>query len=253
MKKINMFGVAFDNYDFKDLQLFMDNQIAKKSPSYIVTCNVDHIMKLQSDEEFSKVYNQADLVVADGVPIIWASKLLGTPLKEKVSGSDIIPNLAEHFEDKRYKLYFLGAGPGVASKAKENLLKDYPQMQIVGTYSPTYGFEKKPDEINEIINDIKAKKPDILFVGVGAPKQEKWIYEHYQELNVPVSLGIGATIDFLAGNVRRAPVFMQKAGLEWFWRLMQEPKRLWKRYLVEDSQFLLMVLKEIFNKNRRRS
>lgn len=251
MAIVNMFNINFNNYDFNDLSVFIDNRINDKKSSYIVTCNVDHIMKLQKDSDFYKVYQEADLVIADGMPIIWASKILGKPLKEKVSGSDIIPFLSNHFAQKQYKLFFLGAAPGIAQKAAENLINQHPGMKIVGTYSPSYGFENNQEEIREIIEMIKTVKPDILFVGVGAPKQEKWIHKYYKELNVPVSIGVGASLDFMAGNINRAPVIMQKTGLEWLWRLMQEPTRLWKRYLIDDSKFLTLVIKEYFqNKSR---
>lgn len=251
MEIVKMFNIDFNNYDFNDLSLFIDNRINDNKSSYIVTCNVDHIMKLQMDSEFYQVYQDADLVIADGMPIIWASKILGKPLKEKVSGSDIIPLLSKHFAQKQYKIFFLGAASGIAQKAAENLIKQYPEMKIVGTYSPSYGFENNNEEIRIIIDMIKTAKPDILFVGVGAPKQEKWIHKYYKEINVPVSIGVGASLDFLAGNIKRAPLIMQKTGLEWFWRLMQEPKRLWKRYLVDDSKFLILVIKEYFkNKSR---
>lgn len=251
MEMVKMFNIDFNNYDFNDLSLFIDSRINNNKCSYIVTCNVDHIMKLQKDSDFYQVYQDADLVIADGMPVIWASKILGKPLKEKVSGSDIIPFLSKHFAQKQYKLFFLGAAPGIAQKAADNLINQFPEMKIVGNYSPSYGFENNNEEIREIIDMIKTAKPDILFVGVGAPKQEKWIHKYYKEIDVPVSIGVGASLDFLAGNIQRAPLIMQKIGLEWFWRLMQEPKRLWKRYLVDDSKFLALVIKE-YLKNKSR-
>jgi N-acetylglucosaminyldiphosphoundecaprenol N-acetyl-beta-D-mannosaminyltransferase len=250
MTKVKLFDIDFDNYDFNDLKSFIDNKIQHRKNSYIVTCNVDHIMKLQKDKEFKRVYNEADLVIADGMPIIWASHLLRKPIKEKISGSDIIPFLISHFAEKKYKLFFLGAAPGVAQKAAENLKEKYPNVSDIGFYSPTYGFEEKPDENRMIINMLNEFKPDILFVGVGAPKQEKWINKNFLEIDVPISIGIGATLDFLAGNVKRAPISMQKSGLEWLYRLLQEPRRLWRRYLIEDSQFLLLLIKEILKSKK---
>lgn len=251
MDIIRMFDINFNNYNFEDLKLYIDSRVKEKKSSYIVTCNVDHIMQLGEDKEFEKVYQEADLVVADGMPIIWASKLMGKPLKEKISGSDIVPFLAEHFEKKQYRLFFLGAASGVAQKAAENLMEKYPKIQIAGTYSPSYGFENNQEELKLINEMLKREKPDILFVGVGAPKQEKWIHKYYKELNVPISIGVGASIDFLAGNVKRAPLIMQQTGLEWFWRLMQEPKRLWKRYLITDSKFLILFIREYFKHKSR--
>lgn len=240
-----MFDVKFDNYDFKDLLDYIDKTIKEKEQSYILTCNVDHVIKLREDKEFQRVYSEAGAVVADGMPLIWASKMLGKPLKEKVSGADLFSRLGSAFEERQYRLFFLGSAEGVPEQAAMNLKATYPGINIVGCYSPTYGFEHNEEENESIVKMLTASQPDIVFVGVGAPKQEKWIYRHYTSYQAPISIGVGATFDFLSGSVKRAPDFMQKTGLEWLWRLSQEPGRLWKRYLLEDSQFLLLLLKEL--------
>lgn len=245
-----MFDVNFDNYDFNDLLEFIDTSIVHQRHSYILTCNVDHVIKLRKDDEFRKVYSDAGAVVADGMPIIWASKLLKKPLKQKVSGSDLFTWLGEAFEDRGYRLFFLGAADGIPEKAMRNLQALYPNMNIVGCYSPSYGFENNEEENRHIVRLLQEARPDIVFVGVGAPKQEKWIYRYYETYRAPISIGVGATFDFLSGNVKRAPKLMQKTGFEWFWRLFQEPKRLWRRYLIEDSQFLVLLFKEIFKQER---
>ena len=147
------------------------------------------------------------------MPLIWISKLKGEPIKEKVSGSDLFPKVCDLASQKGYKVFLLGAGEGVAQKAAENLKKKYDGLNIVGTYSPSYGFENKKDEIDKIIDIVNDAKPEILAVGLGAPKQEKFLYEYREKLNTPVSLAIGASIDFEAGNVKRAPKWMQKSGL----------------------------------------
>jgi len=142
----------------------------------------------------------------------------------------------------------MGAAEGVVDQAAERLRKQFPGINIVGCYSPTYGFENNENEIQSILSMLSEKKPDILLVGVGAPKQEKWIYKYYAKYNIPVSIGVGATFDFIAGNVKRAPAIMQKYGMEWLWRLCQEPKRLWRRYLVEDARFFKLVLQELLQR-----
>ncbi|MFB5763517.1 WecB/TagA/CpsF family glycosyltransferase [Paenibacillus medicaginis] len=250
MSRVNMFDVNFDNYDFNDLLEFIDRAIRTQHHSYILTCNVDHVIKLRKDDEFRRVYSDAGAVVADGMPIIWASKLLRKPLKEKVSGSDLFHKLGEAFEERSYRLFFLGSARGVPERAMHNLQESFPRMNIVGCYSPSYGFEKNEEENKRIVEMLIESRPDIVFVGVGAPKQEKWIYQHYETYRAPVSIGVGATFDFLSGSVKRAPDFMQKSGFEWFWRLSQEPRRLWKRYLIEDSQFVLLLAKEMLKRNR---
>lgn len=140
----------------------------------------------------------------------------------------------------------MGAAEGVAEMAANNIKKKYKNIQIVGTYSPSYGFEKNEEENRKIINMIKDANVDILFVGLGAPKQEKWISKYKEEYKVPLSLGVGATFDFIAGNIKRAPKWMQNAGLEWFWRFIQEPRRLFRRYFIEDIKFFKIVAKEYF-------
>lgn len=240
-----MFDVNFDNYDFSDLLGFIDESIRRQNHSYIVTCNVDHLIKLRKDAEFQQVYASAGAIVADGMPIVWASKMLRKPLKMKVSGSDLFGKLGKAFESRRYRLFFLGSASGVPERAMRNLKRSFPDMNIVGCYSPSYGFEAKEEENRRIVQMLIDTRPDIVFVGVGAPKQEKWIYRHYLEYRVPVSIGVGATFDFISGSVKRAPRLLQRTGFEWCWRLAQEPKRLWKRYLVHDSRFLVMVLKEM--------
>ncbi|UKS29212.1 WecB/TagA/CpsF family glycosyltransferase [Paenibacillus sp. HWE-109] len=244
MSRVTMFDVNFDNYDFLDLLAFMDERIRQRSHSYILTCNVDHLIKLRKDVEFQKVYSEAGAIVADGMPIIWASKMLRKPLKEKVSGSDLFAKLGEAFAKRQYKLFFLGSAEGIPELAIKNLKLSFPALNIVGYYSPSYGFEKKAEENEQIVQMLIKAQPDIVFVGVGAPKQEKWIYENYLAYQVPISIGVGATFDFLSGSVKRAPNIMQKTGFEWFWRLAQEPRRLWKRYLIHDSMFIVMLWME---------
>jgi N-acetylglucosaminyldiphosphoundecaprenol N-acetyl-beta-D-mannosaminyltransferase len=201
-------------------------------------------MKLQNDAEFRQIYDNASLVLADGMPLIWASKFLGTSLKEKISGSDLFPKLCKVAAEKGYRLFFMGGRPGAALKAAEVLRDRYPDIQIVGTYSPPFGFENDREENDKIVRAIKNAKPDILFVGLGAPKQEKWIYKYRNDYQVPMSIGVGVSFEFVSGMVKRAPLWMQRVGLEWFWRLMMEPKRLWKRYLVDDPVFFWLVLKQ---------
>lgn len=245
--RINICGVFVDNYTMVEAVGAVEYCIAQKKLSFFVTPNVDHVIKLQSDKQFQELYANADIVLVDSALLMLAGRFLGTPFKEKISGSDITPELCKLAAQKGYKLFFLGGREGAAVKAKEALEGTLPGIQIVGTYCPPFGFEKDAAENKKIIELIKAAKPDILLVGLGAPKQEKWIYQYYQELGVPVSGGIGVTFEFIAGMVKRAPVWMQKCGLEWLWRLIMEPARLWRRYLVEDMPFFGLVLRQKFH------
>ena len=244
MREINILGIEIDNISYGEALARICELIKTGEVVYVVAPNVDHVIKLQSDAEFRRIYENASLVLADGMPLLWAARFLGTPLKGKISGSDLFPELCAFAAEKGYKLFFLGGRPGAALKAAEVLRAKHPGIQIVGIYSPPFGFENDVAENRKIIQMIRDAKPDILFVGLGAPKQEKWIFSHYKELNVPISIGIGVSFEFVSGMVRRAPLWMQRIGLEWFWRLMMEPRRLWKRYLVDDMKFLYLVLKQ---------
>lgn len=243
MKRMKFLNTEIDNLTMMEAIQKIEQLILNKKPSYVVTPNVDHIVKLETDKEFQKVYKEADLILTDGMPLIWISKIKKTPIKEKVSGSDLFPEVCKLSANKGYKVFLLGAAKGIAIKAAENLKLKYDGLNIVGTYSPSYGFENNEDEIEQIIEMINEVKPDVLAVGLGAPKQEKFLYKFRNRLNVPVSLAIGASIDFEAGNINRAPKWMQRLGLEWSYRLIKEPKRMFKRYLVDDLKIFKIILK----------
>lgn len=246
MGRIDIMNIQIDNVSMSEAIDKIDTMVNEKHFKMVVTPNVDHIIKLQSDCEFKEVYDNSDLILTDGKILVWSAKLLGKKVKEKVSGSDLFPVLCKHASEKNYKVFFLGGNEGVARKAAETLINKYPNLNVVGTYSPPYGFEKSEEENNKIINMLLNKEPHILFVGLGAPKQEKWIYKFKDKYKVPVSLGIGASFDFIAGTVKRAPEWMQNCGLEWFYRFLCEPKRLFKRYFIDDSKFLVLLIKEFF-------
>ena len=244
IRKVSLCGVDIDNISMQEAIERVDLLVKKRQPSYVVTPNIDHIVKLDKDAEFREAYKNASLVLADGMPLIWASKFLGHPLKGKVSGSDLFPKICGMAAAKRYRLFFMGGRPGAAQKSAEVLKNIYPDINIVGIYAPPYGFEGDREENEKIVKMIKESNPDILFVGLGAPKQETWIYKYREHYQSPVSIGIGASFEFIAGMVKRAPLWMQRIGLEWFWRLMMEPGRLWKRYLIDDMRFFWLVLKQ---------
>ncbi|MDK0690982.1 WecB/TagA/CpsF family glycosyltransferase [Clostridium perfringens] len=243
MSRMNFLNIEVDNLTMNEAIDKAEELIIKKKPSYVVTPNVDHIVKLENDKEFQEVYKNADLILTDGMPLIWISKIKGNPIKEKISGSDFFPKLCERAAEKGYSIFLLGAAEGVATKAAKNLKEKYEGLNIVGTYSPSYGFEKKDDEIKMIIEMINKAKPDILAVGLGAPKQEKFLHKYRNDLNVPISLAIGASIDFEAGNINRAPKWMQNSGFEWAYRLIKEPKRMFKRYVIDDMKIFKLIIK----------
>ncbi len=192
-------------------------------------------------------YADASLVLADGMPVVWASRLLGRPLPERVTGSDLAPALfAAAAERGGLRVFLLGAAPGVAERAATKIAQRWPAVQVIDTYSPRLGFERDPAENAEIQSRIAAARPDVLLVGLGAPKQELWVHAHRREIQAPVALCVGATLDFLAGQRERAPVWMRKTGLEWIYRLAGEPRRLAGRYARDAWVFPRLVLRELF-------
>ena len=241
--RVKLLNMYVDSVTMDEAIDEIDNLIQKRNHSYVVTPNMDHIVVAEEDSLFKEVYDNASLVLTDGVPLLWIAKYLGTPIKEKVSGSDVFPKMCELSANKGYKVYILGAAEGVAAKAAENLRIKYPKLQIVGTYSPPVGFEKDDSNVNEIIEMINSTQADILAVALGSPKGEKFIYNIRNRVCVSLSISIGATIDFEAGNVKRAPRWMSNIGLEWLYRVTQDPVRLGKRYL-KDIRMIFPIIKK---------
>ncbi len=220
----------------------------------VVTPNVDHIVQLQTNEGLQQAYRQAGLVLADGWPVVTAAGWLGKPLPERVPGSDLVPEIfrrtqanyesGSHEATRKLRVYFLGAAPGVADRAATSVQQQWPSVEVVGTYSPPLGFEKSESECEQILARIQAVTPDVLVVGLGAPKQELWVAKHQDRLVARVALCVGATIDFLAGEKRRAPAWVQALRMEWLHRLLSEPQRLAKRYWHDARVFPGIVWRE---------
>ncbi len=218
---------------------------------FVVTPNIDHVVLLQTNRAMLFAYHDASLVLADGWPLVTASRWLRRPLPERVPGSDLGPRLfAAAKEFGGLKVFLLGAAPGVADRAATKITAQWPQVEVVGTYSPPLGFEKSPAECQTILDRIAAAKPDVLIVGLGAPKQELWVHSYQDQIAAPVALCLGATIDFLAGERQRAPRWIQALRLEWLHRLAGEPRRLFKRYARDAWVFPQLVLKEMFQSGK---
>ena len=243
MSRMKFMNTEIDNLTMEEALSAINNLICENKNAYVVTPNVDHIVQLEAGGEIRDVYKNADLILTDGKPLLWIAKWYGTPIKEKISGSDLFPRLCEMASKKGYTMFFLGAAEGVAARAAENLMKRFPGLKVVGTYSPPYGFEKDLEEMKKIEVMIKEAKPHILIVGLGCPKQEKFILNNRDRLGVPISLGLGASLDFEAGHIKRCPKWMADIGLEWLYRITQDPKRLAKRYLVDDRKIIGLAIK----------
>lgn len=243
MEKETLLNTHINNVDMEEAVRLITQMIYRHKKGYVVPINVDVVVKIEQDAYLKKIVDSADIAFVDGKPLVWISQFYRQPVKAKISGSDLVPLLCREAAKSGFSLFFLGGKEGVALQAKQHLEKQYPGINISGTYAPPLGFEKDIAEINKINNMISSIHPDLLIVCLGCPKQEKWIYENYQKYNAIVSICAGATIDFLAGNVRRAPVWMSEHGLEWLYRFCQEPARLFKRYFVDDIQIFKLIWK----------
>jgi N-acetylglucosaminyldiphosphoundecaprenol N-acetyl-beta-D-mannosaminyltransferase len=234
-------GVRVDRVDMDETLRRIERFVEEGGPHRIVTINLDTLRHGHSCPSFRKALDAADLALADGVPVLWVSRLFGRPLKERVAGVDLAERCAQLAAANGYRVFFLGAGPGVAQSAARVLRERYPGLEVAGAYSPPMGEFSEEEELR-IFEAIAAAKPDILLVALPTPRLELWNYANIRRLNVPVVFGVGAAFDMLSGAVPRAPRWMQRTGFEWLFRLFVEPRKLWKRYLVHDTTFVLRIL-----------
>jgi N-acetylglucosaminyldiphosphoundecaprenol N-acetyl-beta-D-mannosaminyltransferase len=247
MDRVQLFGIQIDRISMSQAVAEVSGWINQRNGRcrYVVTPNVDHAVMFQERPELRDAYRGASLVLADGAPVVWASRLLRKALPERVAGSDLTPQLFQTAQTTRpLRTFLLGAGPGVALKAAAKISKRWPAVEVVGTYSPPMGFEHNELENASIIERINSVHPDLLILGLGAPKQELWIHKHHERISASAALCVGAVIDFLAGEKARAPQALQRLGLEWLHRLASEPKRLAKRYARDAWIFPQLVWRE---------
>ena len=242
MKRVTLYQIDIFSDTFRQLLSWIS---CVKEKGFIVTPNVDHIVKLDKDKIFREAYKKASLILPDGKPLLWTSRLVGSPIREKISGSDLFLKLLPFCEENNKSIYLLGSMDSVRQKALRRLADEYPLLHVSGSFSPPIGFETDQEMNNHIIESINKLHPDYLFIFLGAPKQEIWISRNIEGLNIRLAFCLGASLDFFAGEFKRAPVWMQHMGLEWFWRMIFD-RRLVKRYLVEDMlPFARLTLREI--------
>jgi len=220
-------------------------RMANGPPGYVITANLNYAMLTENNPRLSTINAQAALILADGMPLVWASRLQRRRLPERVTGVDMLFRLCEHAAQSGFRLYLLGGEAGIVERAAANLIERYPSLQIVGMESPPFR-EWTADEREAILGRIRTARPHLLLVAFGQPKGEYWIADHWHDLQVPVAIQIGAALDFAAGKVRRAPKWIQRCGLEWGYRLAQEPRRLIGRY-CRNGWF---VLRQLFTRRR---
>lgn len=252
----HLFGVEIDAVNMSQAveQIFDWIENPPAQCQFVVTPNVDHTVILNENDRLRAAYRDAGLVLADGHPVVVASKLLRKPLPERVPGSDLVPRLFDSASERGpVSVFLLGAAEGVAERAAARIQTDWANVNIVGTYSPPLGFENDLEEETRILAMIDDHAPDLLIVGLGAPKQELWTHKHFETLNAKVALCVGATIDFLAGEKKRAPKWVQVIGMEWLHRISTDPGRLLKRYAKDAWVFPQLVWREWCQQERDRS
>ena len=251
--RIELFGVQIDPLRMDEAvgQVLVWSAEPASRCHYVVTPNVDHVVMLQEHAGLQAAYREAGLVLVDGAPVLWSSRLLRRPVPERVAGSDLVPALFNATNVNRpLRVFLLGAATGVAERAATNIHMKWPAVIVAGTYSPPLGFERDERETAAILARIAEAQPDVLVVGLGAPKQELWVHQHHQQIAAKVALCVGATIDFLAGEKSRAPLWMQRVGLEWAYRVASEPQRLAKRYAKDAWIFPQLLAREWWLRRR---
>ena len=245
-ERIELMGCYVDNLWMEETLQTIEGFIKSGKPHQHVVVNVDKLVKASRDEDLRKIINECALINVDGMPVVWASRLLGKPLKERVAGVDLFESLMAHSAAKGWRVFLLGAREEVVSGVKDIYEKRFPGFRLAG-YRNGYW---KPEEEAEVVKQIADAKADLLFVAISSPKKEQFLGKYQAEMKIPFAMGVGGTFDVAVGRVKRAPLWMQKAGLEWFYRILQEPTRMFKRYFIDDMAFFGLLIKELFAPKR---
>ncbi len=240
--RISILGCPIDNLTLQETLQEIDRIIRSRKPSQHVVINADKLVKLRRDPALKEIVSRCAIINADGMPIVWASRLLGTPLKERVVGIEVMEALVRHGAEKGYSFYFLGAKPEIVERVVRVYQDKYPRLKVAGFRNGYWSADEEAD----VVKTIVAAGADVLFVAMSSPKKEAFLNRYLNNLNVPFVMGVGGSFDVIAGLTRRAPCWMQTMGLEWFYRMIQEPRRLLRRYLFSNTAFILIVLKELF-------
>jgi N-acetylglucosaminyldiphosphoundecaprenol N-acetyl-beta-D-mannosaminyltransferase len=243
-------GVRVDAVQMPEVIARMEKWIQERSKvHYVAVSGMHGVAEAQYSPLFKQVLNASDLVVPDGISLVWMGRLRGYDLKRRVCGPDLMPAFCAQTLETGYRHFFYGGAPGVAQRLAQVFSVRFPGLQVVGTYCPPFRPLTDQEEL-EVLVTINRSRPDILWIGLGTPKQEHWMYEHREKLHVPVMVGVGAAFDFGIGRIRRAPTWMGEHGLEWLWRLATEPRRLWRRDVFYGSKFILCVILELLGLRR---
>jgi N-acetylglucosaminyldiphosphoundecaprenol N-acetyl-beta-D-mannosaminyltransferase len=239
--RVNILGVGVSAINMAMALHVIDAWIARREAQYVSVTGVHGVMESQRDAELRQIHNAAGLVTPDGMPLVWLSRLMGFSHVERVYGPDLMLAVCQHSVAKGYRHFFYGGAPGVPEKLVARLHSRFPGLRVAGTESPPF-YPLTPAEDQAAVERMQAARPDIVWVGISTPKQERWMAAHVGRLNPAVLIGVGAAFDFHAGLKKQAPRWMQRGGLEWLFRLMLEPRRLWRRYLINNPWFLWLIL-----------
>jgi N-acetylglucosaminyldiphosphoundecaprenol N-acetyl-beta-D-mannosaminyltransferase len=237
-------GCFVDNLSMEETLETVERFIASGKPHQHVVVNVDKLVKARNDAELRRIINECALINADGMPVVWASRLLGRPLKERVAGIDLFESLMRRAARKGWRVFLLGAREEIVSRVKSLYEGKYPGLEIAGYQ---HGYWQPQDEV-KVVQQIQDARADILFVAMSSPKKEQFLGRYQAQMKVPFAMGVGGTFDVAAGKVKRAPGWMQNAGLEWFYRFLQEPRRMFRRYFIEDMRFFGMLAREMLKR-----
>ena len=241
VRRVNILGVGVSAIDTRQTLETIDGWIAARTQRYVCVTGVHGVMESQRDDGLRHIHNAAGLVTPDGMPLVWLSRLCGSHHVERVYGPDLLVACCAASVPRQYRHFFYGGAEGVAERLADRLSKRFPGLLVAGCYTPPFR-DLTMDEEREVITRINDAAPDIVWVGMSTPKQERWMHQHCGRVTAPVLIGVGAAFDFHAGLKRQAPYWMQRSGLEWFFRLMTEPKRLWRRYLTNNPRFIWRIL-----------
>ena len=244
-RRIEMMGCAVDNLSMEETLQAIEGFIASGLPHQHVVVNVDKLVKARRDAELRRIINDCALINADGMPVVWASRLLGKPLKERVAGVDLFEALMKRSAEKGWRVFLLGAREPIVSRVRQLYGAKYPGLTIAGHRN---GYWSGEQEEAAVVEQIQAARTDILFVAISSPKKEQFLGRWQAQMKVPFAMGVGGTFDVAAGHVKRAPLWMQKAGLEWFYRFLQEPRRMFRRYFIDDMAFFGMLAREMWRR-----
>jgi N-acetylglucosaminyldiphosphoundecaprenol N-acetyl-beta-D-mannosaminyltransferase len=251
--KTNILGCEVSRVDMPLAVGLTESFISSCSKHQVVVLSVDSLMNARRDENFLAIVNEASLALPDGVPLLWASRLLGSPIPGRVAGSDFLLEFSGIAAARGFTFFLIGGQPGVPEDLARVLVRLNPKLKVVGTYAPPYHREFPSDVNKDIVRRINEAKPDVLWVGLGAPKQERWIHDNLDRLEVRVAVGVGAAFDICRGHFRRAPLWMRRNGLEWLFRFILEPRRLFKRYFIHALPFFpLLLWQMVWDSSRRK-